>query len=125
MEHLDAQALGGLRIVLHGAPPVSPLRALDDKGRKPRRRGKTKHEVEVGYLAARKLELQPVVGPDRDLDAERGADPIPVEEKQIAGLRDDDRRDSEIAPPQAEAGITQSDRNRRRHGAAPRPAPPR
>jgi len=80
MEHLDAQALGGLRVIPHGAPPVSPLRTLDDKGRKPRRRGKAKHEVEVRYLAARELELQPVVRPDADLDAERGADPIPIEE---------------------------------------------
>ena len=107
MEHDDAEALGGLGIVLHRTPPIAPLGILEDPGHEPGRARKSEREVEIRDLVAWKLEQEPAVAANGDLDAEGGADPVPIEEQEIAGLGDHDRRDGEIVPAQAKAWIAE------------------
>ena len=107
IEHDDAEAFGGLRIVLHRAPPIAPFGILQPPGDEPGDAGQSEREIEIRQLVARELELEPAVAAHGDLDAECGARPIPVVEQQQPDLGDHDGRDREIMPAQAEAGIAE------------------
>src|SRR6202007_29294 len=86
----DAEALGGLGIVLHRAPPIAPLGILEEPGYEPGRARKREREIEIRDLVAWKLEQEPAVAANGDLDAEGGADPVPIEEQEVADLGDND-----------------------------------
>ena len=53
IEHDDAEAFGGVRIVLHRAPPIAPFGIFQPPGDEPGDAGQRQREVEIRQLAAR------------------------------------------------------------------------
>src|SRR6266446_6176900 len=89
--------------LLHGTPVIAPFGVLDDESRPPGDGGESQREIVVGQLAALELEIDPVVAHHRDLDAERGSRPAPVEEQDETDLGDHDGDDVHEAENQGEA----------------------
>ena len=125
IEHDDAEAFSGVRIVLHRAPPIAPFGILQPPGDEPGDAGQRQRKVEVRQLAARELEFEPAVAAHGNLDAQCRARPIPVVEQQQPDLGDDDGGDGEVMPAQAEAGIAQPHRDDSRYQAAAEHTEPR
>ena len=107
IEHVDAEAFGGVRIVLYRAPPIAPFGIFQPPGDEPGDAGQRQREVEIRQLAARELELQPAIAAHRDIDAQRRPRPVPVVEQQQPDLGDDDGGDHEVMAAQPEAGIAE------------------
>ena len=120
LEDHDAEALGRVRVVLHGAPPIAPARVLDRERDEPGDDAEGEGHVDVGQLRGRgELQGEPVVRPgDRPVDAGRGARPVPVVGEQEPGLGDHDGRDREVVSGEPEQLVAEGEREHRRDHAA-------